>query len=62
MTPADAWEPAPVQPGYGRPDDRAQHDGNQQDENDLVKPIEKAEAQGDKNEDECRPHQTPKCP
>ena len=55
-------ESAPMQPGYDRPDHRTHHDGDKQGENDLVKAIEKPEAKGDKNEDESRPHDAPKCP
>jgi hypothetical protein len=29
-----------MQPGYGGPDDRANSDGDKQEENNLVKPIE----------------------
>ena len=51
-----------MQPGYDWPDHRAYHDGDKQDENDLAKAIEKPEAEGDKDEDESRPHDAPKCP
>ena len=51
-----------MQPGYDWPDHRAHHDGDKQDENDLVKPVEKPEAKGDKNQDESRPHDPPECP
>ncbi len=51
-----------MQPGYDWPDYCAHHDGNKQDENDLVKPIEKPEAKGNKNQDESRPHDPPECP
>src|SRR4030042_4907190 len=51
-----------MQPGYGWPDHRAHHDGDKQDENDLVEPVKKPEAKNDKNEDESRPHDALKCP
>ena len=44
-----------MQPGYGWSDDRAHHDGDKPDENDLVVPVEKPEAKNDKNEDERSP-------
>ena len=44
-----------MQPGYGWPDDCAHYDGDKQDENDLIKPIEQPEAKSDKNKDERRP-------
>jgi hypothetical protein len=46
----------------GWPDHRAHQNGDKQDENDLVEPIEKPEAKGDRNEDEGRPRDPPKCP
>jgi hypothetical protein len=51
-----------MQPGYDWPYHRAHHDGDKQDENDLVKPKEEPEANGDKNQDESRPHDPPECP
>ncbi len=36
-----------MQPGYDWPDHRAHHDGDKQDENDLVKTIEEPEDKGD---------------
>ncbi|WP_343390041.1 hypothetical protein [Candidatus Amarobacter glycogenicus] len=60
--PPPSGESPPVQPGYKRPDYRAYHDGDKQDKNDLVEPIEKPEAKGDKNENKSRPHGAAKCP
>ena len=60
--PRNLGQPSSMQPGYGWPDHRADHDGDKQDENDLVKPVEQPEAEGDKNEDQSRPHDAPKCP
>ena len=51
-----------MQPGYGWPEHRAHHDGDKQDKYDLVKPIEQPETKRDKDEDESRPHDAPKCP
>ena len=51
-----------MQPGYCRADHRAYHDGNQQDENNLIKGIEKPKAQDDRNENEGRPYDLPECP
>jgi hypothetical protein len=51
-----------MQPGYNRPDHCAHHDGDKQDENDLVKPVKKPEAKDDKYEHKGRPHDPPECP
>ncbi len=62
MSAGNTGQSSPVQPGHDWPDHRTHHDGEKQDENDLAKAIEQPEAEGDKNEDECRPHNPPKCP
>ena len=62
MTPVKPRQSFPIQPGYNGPDHRAHHNGDQYNENDLVKPIKKPEAKDNENEDECRPHDSPKCP
>ena len=62
MPPADRGKSPPLQPGYGRPDHRAHQHREQQDENDLVEPIELPEAQGDEDNNKGRPNDSPKCP
>ncbi len=51
-----------MQPGDDRPDHRAEHEGDQHTQDDLVILVEQPEAEGDQHEDERRPHDTPKCP
>ena len=62
MTPAIRGSPRRCSQATAGLMHRANYDGDKQDENDLVKPIEQPEAKGDKNEDESRPRDPPKCP
>ncbi len=51
-----------MQPGYRGPQNCADHNGNKQDEDDLVKPVEQPETHHDRNEHQSRPYDPPECP
>jgi hypothetical protein len=51
-----------MQPDDDRSEYRADHDCHKQDENNLIKAIEKPEAQANAKKDERGPHHSPECP
>jgi len=51
-----------MQPGYNRPEYRADDNSHKQDENDLMKAVKQPKAQTHEDKDECGPHDSPKCP
>jgi len=51
-----------MQPGYCWSDHHAYHDGNQLDENNLIKEIEKPKLQDNRNENESRLYDLLECP
>ena len=62
MIPPARGESPSIQPGHNRSDHCAHHDGNEQNENNLVEPVEKPESKDDQNEHQGRPHHPPEGP